>query len=337
LGAVNTRIGSPFSSGEDRRRCRRRDLFPYKSEATLSIAELGSFESLPPPFDDRELRQLFDEHWKWTVKLGQPGEKLFLYYVEVIERPDPTLPALIGRTLEILAELQSSIRLHQLSDGLAYFAAVHRFWARLSKNPHLPFGTAITDFGDRLMTIFEWLVGNGRDSILPHFKIWIPSPTFKFLLAPVTELKQFFTQPIGDFVWKWIIMAVDAGLTNQFMDLEKLTNLDELIKLREPLRAIYREFRISLPMFSEALTFIVDYQRIIRELTPFEDVAPNLPIDFVVAVVFASKRKGLIPLEVSDRRILLAAEYQHVDLADLDHKVLPHERPDAIPVSMWEF
>jgi hypothetical protein len=133
------------------------------------------------------------------------------------------------------------------------------------------------------------------------------------------------------------MMAVDAGLTNQFMDLDKLANLDELIKLREPLQAVYREFRISLPMFSEAVTFIVDYERIIAELVPFEEVAPNLPIDFVVAVVFVSKRKGLIPLEVSDRRILLAAEYQHVDLTNLDHRTLPPEKPDAIPVSMWDF
>jgi hypothetical protein len=178
---------------------------------------------------------------------------------------------------------------------------------------------------------------NGRDALLPHFRIWIPSPTFKFLLAPVAELKQFFTQPIGDFAWTWIIRAVDAELTNQFMDLEKLNNLDDLIKLREPLRGIYREFRISLPMVSEALGFILDYEKIIRESIPFEDVAPNLPIDFVVAVVFASKRKGLIPLEVSDRRILLAAEYQHVDLSNLDEKTLPPEKPPQIPVSMWDF
>jgi hypothetical protein len=271
------------------------------------------------------------------LKLGQPGEKLFIYFIQVSHQSEMNSAGMNDRILEILTDIHYGLRNAPVFEAFAFFAAVHRFWARLSTSSDIEIENPVKEIGIRVSELFEWVVALGSDSILSHFRIWIPSPTYRFLLNPIGEMRQLFVLPIGEFVWTQLIKALDAELTNDFMDLSKLNNMDELIKLRDPLFEVRREMKLALPLFSQTLGFIIDYERIILESIPFEDVARDLPMDFVVAVVFASKKKGLIPLEVSDYRILMAADYQHVDVTDLDHKRITAEKPPTIPIAMWDF
>jgi hypothetical protein len=198
------------------------------------------------------------------------------------------------------------------------------------------FATLIPHLTARSNEMFAFLVAIGRDAVLPHFKIWFASPGFRFLLSPIVELRQFFTRPIGEFAWGKIMGAVDRAAINLLVDQTKFAVVEELVKIREPLNEIGRELKLSLPLFAEALGFMLDYERITSEAIPFETAVPNLPVEFVVAVVFAGKRKGVIPLEISDRRLLIFGDYMGVDFATLDQAVEPDADLPEIPLAFWD-
>jgi hypothetical protein len=96
-----------------------------------------------------------------------------------------------------------------------------------------------------------------------------------------------------------------------------------------------------MPLFTQSLTFVIRYQSIIEESIPFEEVVTDLPIDFMIALVVAGKRKRLIALEVSDKRILAAADFLKVDLSLIDEiRMVLDETKTEIPsfdqLSVWE-
>jgi hypothetical protein len=183
---------------------------------------------------------------------------------------------------------------------------------------------------------FAFLVTITRDAIIPHFKIWFSSPTFRFLLLPVSDMKHSFTERIGKFVWKRVLSVVDCELANMFMGMTTLAQKDELIAIRDRLNEVQWELKLKIPLFAEALNFVLNYERMDAESIPFEEVVPQLPSGFVLGIMFACKRKGLIPLEINDRRILAFGESQGVDFATIDEQLIS---PDAveIPKSLWKF
>jgi hypothetical protein len=58
---------------------------------------------------------------------------------------------------------------------------------------------------------------------------------------------------------------------------------------------------------------------------------------FVVAIVFAAKIKGIVPLTVSDKRILTVADYMNVDLSRFEAQTLPLSEPGfVVPAVLHE-
>jgi hypothetical protein len=312
--------------------------FRYTHRAHLSVADVDCFECFDDSFDETTLKALFDEHWRWNSPLGEPGEQLFHYFGEMSDHSAIQLKKMQLRTIEILNHIRDRLKPTQVPDVFAFFASVHRFWARLATHPELPYQEFISELRPFLVAVFEFVVAITRDSVIPHFKTWFASPTFRFLLLPVSDIKQLFGERIGKFVWKRVLNVVDCELANLFMDPTKLLQKDDLIAIRERLDEVQMELKLKIPLFAEALSFILDYQRMDAESIPFEEVVSKLPAGFVLGIMFACKRKGLIPLEINDRRILAFGESRGADFATIDEQMVGSDTDSVeIPASLWEF
>jgi hypothetical protein len=86
----------------------------------------------------------------------------------------------------------------------------------------------------------------------------------------------------------------------------------------------------KMTYFLQSLNFLISYEKIICDSTPFEQMAPDLPMHFIVAIVFTAKVKGIVPLTVRDKRILTVADYMGVDLSHPDAQTLAVTDPNLV-------
>jgi hypothetical protein len=81
---------------------------------------------------------------------------------------------------------------------------------------------------------------------------------------------------------------------------------------------------------------LLEYEDIIARGIQFEDVAGSVPPKVLLSMVFAGKRKKVIPLEVSDFRILNWAIYLKVDFSAVDGRVVPDESRTVVPLELLD-
>jgi hypothetical protein len=141
--------------------------------------------------------------------------------------------------------------------------------------------------------------------------------------------------PIGDFVWTRLIVAVDAELANQLLDVQIYTTVDSVTKGVDLVNEFTRLSGIALPVFLQSMLLILGYEEMIKNNVPFEMVR-GLPPEFLVALLVTGKAKKLIGHEVGDQRLRNWAESRKIDLENLHNVRLEHdETKTAFPLSLW--
>jgi len=138
--------------------------------------------------------------------------------------------------------------------------------------------------------------------------------------------------PIGEFVWGHLLVRVDVILSNEMLLPDRLAKSIELIQARELLINLCGIMNVKMPFFLQSLNFVITYEKIIADRIPFEERTPNLPVDFLMALVVAYKKKCLIPLTTSDRRILTVADYLKVNLVNVESIRLAPDRNVEVPL-----
>jgi len=74
----------------------------------------------------------------------------------------------------------------------------------------------------------------------------------------------------------------------------------------------------------------------LKKKIQFEEKARDVPPKFFVGLIFAGKRKRLIPLELSDLRLLHWADYMKIDISNIDRYVIEvDEKATEIPLTVW--
>jgi hypothetical protein len=234
------------------------------------------------------------------------------------------------RILQLVDEARSAISDGQFETAHLFFSALHRYASLVRESP----------VAAKLSEAFQWLVPFLLPGVLDHFRVCTryehESPFFASSLEKITGFRAMLRPPVGGFVWAHLVKAVDCELANHLV-------LDYQFRTRDEVRRgvrcggmLEKILGVSLATFLQALNFTLDYEEILRKKIPFEERARDLPPKFLVAVVFSGKKKGLIPLEVSDARLLSWAAYLKVDISRVDATVFADESQTEVPLALWK-
>jgi hypothetical protein len=170
--------------------------------------------------------------------------------------------------------------------------------------------------------------------ILPGFRTFIKGPVG--VIDKINEFRDSLGLPFGTFVWERVVIHVDVAVTNALLEKGQFRTLQELFEAKQNFEELGNSLDIRMPFFTQATLFLTSYETIIQNNIPFPEVAPDLPMDFLLALVFTGKRERLIKLELSDRRILASAEEANVDVAAVEEiKLTFDESHTDIPLSVW--
>ena len=314
-----------------------------------SLSVSGTFEVFEEeekaealPFDSSRIRGIISGRWGvWEreAALGGLGETLFAYYCEV-EGQSIDFTAMEKETIELVAGEQGSVGAGDFRSAFALFANLHRFYAMLCERP---FYVEFTEqLAGHVTASFEWLIGVMLPIVLENFKtICVCDLGENDAQIAVTKIVQFRSAvdgKLGDFVWAHLLKAIDCELANQLVDEAQFRTIAEMEFAKTQFEALESIIQVSMPFFMESINFVTSYEMIIRQSIPFENYRLHLPPDFIVALVFMAKRKGLVPLEISDRRILKFAEYMKVDITKVtgDTFLFVDESVTAVPITLWD-
>jgi hypothetical protein len=108
--------------------------------------------------------------------------------------------------------------------------------------------------------------------------------------------------------------AIDGTLANQLLEPEKFATREALRKGIQQVDAFTGSSGIVLPIFRQGMQLLLDYEMIIRNGVPFGERVGDVPPGFFAAIVLLGKGKGIIPLQVSDQRILKWTEDMGIDI-----------------------
>jgi hypothetical protein len=265
--------------------------------------------------------------------MGEPAALLFNFFERFAQDYPQSVPALQFRTIELFDDVRSEIPANDFPAALLLFAAIHRFAAIIVGQPFA------FDLQAKITELFGWLLPMPLPRLLNEFRICtryeMDSPLFAAALHRITDFRMSLLPPIGNFLWERLVKAVDCELANQLILDYQYGTKDEIRKGIRCAAAVCRMLRISLVVFTQALNFVLDYEQIIAKRIPFEERGKDLPPQFLLSIVFSGKKKGVIPLEVSDQRILNWATYLKVAIAP-DTQVVADESQTVVPLSLWK-
>ena len=314
---------------------------------SLSIS--GTFELFPenqsprrPPFDPSTLRELIVDKWRISSTagtLGSLGGALSSYYIS-IEDEELDVKALQKETLSLISSEQEAVAPDGLQDAFFLFANIHRFYTLLTNRPF--YNGFLADLSTTCTSSFEWLIQRLLPSVLEHFKtlceVELGNVTAQMAVTSIVRFRGMFKSRIGEFVWSHLTKAIDCELANQLVSLGVFKSIESMLFAKKQFIALERIIHVATPFFFESIEIITNYEKIIAESKPFENYGPHIPPDFLVALVFMSKKKALIPLEISDKRILGFAEYMKVDLTKVtgDTFLCVDESVTTVPVTVWD-
>ena len=94
-------------------------------------------------------------------------------------------------------------------------------------------------------------------------------------------------------MWARLLKVIDCELANQLVDEAHFGTIAEMEFAKEQIAALESLIQVSMPFFWESIDFVTNYEMIIRQSIPFENYRLHLQPDFIVALVFMVKRKGL--------------------------------------------
>jgi hypothetical protein len=213
---------------------------------------------------------------------------------------------------------------------------MHRFAALLDRrNLRRDFAMALKP---HISETFQWVLSILVPFLIGEFRVCTryeqKSPFFGPSFTKIQEVKGTLVGKIGDFVWKRAQHGLDCELANQLTLDYQYGSKQEILDGKRLTNELCRGLNIRLPCFLQAMDFLLSYQEIIAKKIQFEERARDLPPRFLVALVFAGKNKRLIPLEVSDVRILNWAAYLKVDVSCVDAKMEADESRTEIPFAL---
>jgi hypothetical protein len=287
-----------------------------------------------PRISDTPLRPLISENWLAATHLGESGEILFRYYLELSDDDSTNLEALNHETRELISTIQSQIRPGEAERGYRHFLSLHRFYALLTAESVVSLEKVINEFRPFVLSTFEWTVNFLQACIFPDFLAALTA------LSPLTDkiisFRDSLCLRIGSFVWERVVVAIDLALANLHLTGNEFPTIRSISEVSERLKTICTSLIIQLPYFSQSLAFLQRYAEALTDSLPFVEIAPDLPPDFLLALVFAGKRKRILGLELSDRRILATAESANVDIALVESiKLVCKQEPLELPHSLW--
>lgn len=319
------------------------DLAP---EPTLSQCwEVIAEEDLP--FDDSQLRALILGRWGsgGKVEMGFFGEELFRYFGAIADSGEPfNYPMLFRTTLNLLAEERGSIvGSDNESAAFAFFAHEHKFFAMLVRDKgHCRYGEFIEELRAHVTQTLDWLIAFLLPKMFEFYKVCCDSDigdmAAQVAVTNIIQMRHVLDNKIGNFVLGHLMEAVDCELGNLLLGDTELRTMAQIDRVRNSLEQLGVFLPLMIPRFQEALNMVRFYQKIIEESIPFEEYGPDLPPSYICAIIFEAKRKGLVPLEISDERLLNFAEYTKVDLMNLSTqgRLRADVSQAVIPESLWD-
>jgi hypothetical protein len=302
----------------------------------VQLFDYEVFEIEPRPFDDSELCDLLSEAWLGHSKFGEPGENLFHYYVAIEGDDETDFEGLRERTLELLREIESGIPDNHPMLALRHFMSLHRFYALLLIQSLVPYEKVIQSLRTFVSSTFQWLINYLRDFLFPIFLAALAGGDTSAPRNKISGFRDSLVDPPGQFIRERFLVAVDMDLANRMVTEGQLTTVQSVLEMSDRFTEFCAALELRMPFFAESLSFTLNYRTIIKDSIRFAEIAPDLPMDFLLGLLFAGKHKRIIPLEISDRRILSAAEQHQVDVAHVDEfRLRFDESTHDIPSTLW--
>jgi hypothetical protein len=328
------------SDAETIRKIRRRSVRkPYRQTVKLDLIplfDLEVFEIEPRPFDDSRLCALLSDAWLGEGRFGESGENLFRYYAEIEGDDAMDFEALRERTLELLGQVQSGIPDGQPTLALRHFLSLHRFYALILDDTLVPYEKVSKSLRPFVSLTFHWLICYLKDCLFPQFLTALAAGGSAAKGTQISQFRETLADKFGQFIWERVLIAVDMELANLLLTDDHLTTLKSIEETSDHFGQLCGELDLRMPYFTEALSFTLNYAMVLRDSIPFEEIAPDLRMDFLLALLFAGKRKRIIPLEISDKRILAEAEQQNVDISRVEEfRLICDESTADIPQALW--
>lgn len=344
----STTAGSPIkvSTPRARRSKSKQKLADLAPEPILSQCwEVIAEEDLP--FDDTQLRALILGRWGsgGKVEMGLFGEELFRYFGAIADAGEPfNYPMLFKTTLNLLAEERGSIvGSENESAALAFFAHEHKFFAMLVRDKgHCMYGEFIEELRAHVTQTLDWLIAFLFPRMFEFYKVCCESDigdmAAQVAVTNIIQMRHVLDSKIGNFVLGHLMEAVDCELGNLLLGDTELRTMAQIDRVRSSLEQLGVFLPLMIPRFQEGLNMVHFYQTIIEKSIPFEEYGPDLPPSYICAIIFEAKRKGLVPLEISDERLLNFAEYTKVDLMNLSKqgRLRADVSQVVIPESLWD-
>jgi hypothetical protein len=249
--------------------------------------------------------------------LGEPGRCLFEYYAELGADDATDFETLQERTFELLAGVQRGIAPGEAESAIGHFLSLYRFYSMLSDDVAVPYEKVVIDIEQFVSETMTWLVNFLTTHLIEDFKAAIAGRDSLAACHRIKALRDLLPLQIGAFVWENVVVAVDVALANLLLT-GPFDGVESLQKTADEMAVVSSNAEVTLTILAESLVFVLTYGATIAGEVPFEEVAPDLPVDFMLALVVAGKRNRWIRLEISDKRILKAADAGGVDVARVD-------------------
>jgi hypothetical protein len=303
------------------------------------VTEVVPAEPSILPYDSRDLRELIFSLWRKprSSRPGEPGAVLFDFFSRSLTKRDLDVQGMEAACLSLLEEVRGLIAVPDVQNLYYFFVALHRFHTLIFRGQRL--GEFVGHLKQFVEDSFHWLIMESLQVVLDDFVVCTRESRgheFEAARKRIMEHKQMMRTPIGEFIQHKLLAAVDGQLANQLLDPRKYTQTEELKHGVEAVKTFAKSSGISLPIFSESITVVLEYEHMLQQNVQFDERAKHVPPKFFAALVFAAKRKGLLPLQLSDQRLINWADYMKIDLTDIDRYTLTvDESKTEIPMSLW--
>jgi hypothetical protein len=186
----------------------------------------------------------------------------------------------------------------------------------------------------------RWALELSLDAFILDFRICTrtaPSkPEFARSLTRIIGARGKLDKPIGDFFWNRLIAAVDRALANQLIDSPLFATGEQIYGQLAAAKEFEDLSDIKLPVYTQSMTVLVEYEMIIVSGIPFEERFDAVTPGFLAALVVYGKKRDIIPLGVDDMRLWTWLMKLGIDLRVAHNKLVPvEESRTVVPFDLW--
>ncbi|KAK8838398.1 hypothetical protein M9Y10_033024 [Tritrichomonas musculus] len=312
------------------------------SDGYMAILDIG--DPRPQLFDPTALRYEIEHDDRWQNSMNYEmcslGRSLYEFYTRNVEIED-FVEKIVIETCLIVRQLFDNID-EKDTNNLSYFYANFHFLVYLveTSDDEFPFVHYLDVLKKFLQELYCLLIEKIKNSIKDDFLNCVTkglkSTESEIAVTNVVQCQCSIANPIMSFCWTSAVNAIDCEVSNYLADNKGIKDTKTLEKSVESLQVMQRILSINLPYSMQAYNLIKRYNEIIKENTPFEAAAPNLPPEFIVRLIFSGKWKSLIPYEVSDDRIVNFADFLKLDIDQSLNYVMKFDLNQPPPLSIWK-